>query len=305
MSAPTPRVSVVIPARNERFLLQTVQDILKHASNAVDCTVVLDGYWPNPPLPDDPRLRILHRGQALGMRAAINAAVSMSRGQYILKADAHTAWPEGYDDVLVEDYHEDNWILVPRRYALDPEKWAFEETNSKYPIDYHYLSCPIDTPGDSTDGLHGSPWTARRDARRHLQIDDEMSSQGSAYFMAKSFWRPLDEAHYGSFTQEFQEVGLRAWLSGGAVKVTKNTLYAHLRKSNKWGRGYSMNGSNHLKGTAFCSWFWVNDVPFPGRVHGLRWLIDRFSPVPTWNGDIDKTLYEARRRFLNPYAVAA
>src|SRR4051812_8750028 len=101
----TPRVSIVIPSRNERFLVPTVRDLLTHAAGAVEIIVIADGYWPDPPLPSDPRLRILHRGQAMGMRAGINAAVAMARGKYLLKCDAHTAWPLGYDDVLVRDYH--------------------------------------------------------------------------------------------------------------------------------------------------------------------------------------------------------
>jgi len=302
------KVSIIVPSRQERFLPQTVADLLAKAAGEIEIIVVLDGYWPSPPLPDDPRVILLHHGHALGMRPAINHAAAIATGDYLLKCDAHTMWDECFDEKLKADYLEDNWILIPRRYALDPEKWAIDESNKKYPIDYHFLSCPINTPGDSTDGLHGSPWTARRDARKEFQIDDEMSSQGSGWFMSRRMWDrigPLDWQHYGSFTQEFQELGLRAWLGGGAVKVTKNTWYAHLRKSGKWGRGYSMDGCNHVAGTAYCSWFWVNDEPFHGRVHSLKWLIEKFSPVPSWPEDIDAVLAEARRVFRNPYAVAA
>jgi len=75
------RVSIIIPARNERFLPQTVADLLAKAQGDVEVIAVLDGYWPDPALPNDPRLKILHRGKALGMRPAINAAVQMATGQ--------------------------------------------------------------------------------------------------------------------------------------------------------------------------------------------------------------------------------
>src|SRR5688572_5682458 len=108
-------VSVIVPARNERFLGNTVSDLLRNAAESVEILVILDGYWPDPPLPADKRLKILHRGDAQGMRPAINAAVQMSTGQYLMKCDGHTMWPEGYDVQLKADYLADNWILTPRR----------------------------------------------------------------------------------------------------------------------------------------------------------------------------------------------
>lgn len=304
----TGRVSVVIPSRTERFLVPTVQDVLRNANGDCEIVVTLDGYW-EPNLPTDSRVRVLHRGTALGMRPGINDAIAVSTGEYILKLDAHCSVAPGFDEQLKKDYVEDNWIMVPRRYALDPEAWCFDESNKKYPIDYHFLSVPINTPGDSIDGYHGSAWTARRDARKAFQIDDELSSQGSCYFLSRRYWDrqigPLDTAHYGSFTNEMQSVGLRCWLSGGAIKINKNTWYAHTRKGKKFGRGYSMTGCNHERGAEYCSWFWSNDIPFNGRVHGIKWLIEKFWPVPSWPDDIDAVLAEARKRFRNPYATAA
>lgn len=270
------RVSIIVPARNEPHLVRTVHDLLAKAAGDVEVVVVLDGYW-ELGLPADPRVRILHRGKALGLRPAINGAVHMATGQYLLKCDAHTMWAKGYDEHLRADYREGNWVLVPRRYALDAESWTRDTSNSKYPVDYHYL----DT------GLHGVPWTARRDARQGIELDDEMSSQGSAWFMSRAYWDrlgPLDVRGYGPFYREFQEVGLKAWLSGGAVKVTKRTWYAHLRKQ---ARGYDTGDFRHAEADAYCERFWLTDQPFPGRTRTLRWLVEHFWPVPGWPADMD------------------
>jgi glycosyltransferase involved in cell wall biosynthesis len=287
------RVSVIVPARNEPHLVRTVEDLLAKAAGDVEVIAVLDGYW-ELKLPADKRLKVLHRGTALGMRAGINAAAQMATGQYILKCDAHTMWDAGYDFKLKADCHEDNWVVVPRRYALDADAWKWDETNPKYPVDYHYL--------DAT--LHGVPWTARRDARAGIELDDEMSSQGSAWFMSRKCWDwlgPQDETHYGPFWREFQEVGLRAWLGGGAVKVTKRTWYAHLRKKD---RGYSTAGLGHEQADDYCLWFWLTGQHFEGRVRTLRWLLDHFAPVPGWPADVDAYLYQATSR-SNPYAAVA
>ena len=40
------RVSLLIPARNERFLSRTVQDVCEKARGDVEVLVVLDGAWP-------------------------------------------------------------------------------------------------------------------------------------------------------------------------------------------------------------------------------------------------------------------
>lgn len=301
------RVSAIIPSRNERFLEPTVRDLLAKARGDLEIIVVLDGYWPDPPLPDDPRLKILHRGTALGMRPAINAAVQMATGEYLLKADAHTMWDEGFDLKLKADYHESNWILIPRRYALEPEKWEIDPSNGKYPIDYHRLVEPFHAYGDSTPGLHGTYWSERKHARKDIALDDEMSSQGSAWFMARAHWErlgPTDIAKYGNFWHEIQELGLKTWLSGGAMKVTKRTWYAHLYKGQRYGRGYSTRGMGHEAGTAFCTWFWMTDQPFPGKCRTMRWFVEQFMPVPTWD-DLDAIFWRARKELTDPYAVAA
>lgn len=297
-----------MPSRNEQFAGKTVADLLAKAQGDIEIIVIAEGGWPNPPLPADPRITILHHGKAKGMRPAINAATRIANGEYLLKSDAHCLWDEGFDVKLRAAYAEDNWILVPRRYALDPEKWEIDPSNKKYPIDYHFLSSPFHVAKNSTPGLHGSAWTARRDARKHIELDDELSSQGSAYFLSRRHWErlgPLDIDAYGVFWHEMQELGQRCWLSGGALKVLKTTFYAHVFKGRRWGRGYSTAGMGHENGTAFCSWFWMTDQPFPGRTRTMRSLIEQFGPVPTWDADLDAVFDRARRELRNPYQVAA
>jgi glycosyltransferase involved in cell wall biosynthesis len=279
-------VSVILPSRNERFLVPTVRDLLAKATGSIEIIVILDGYWAHD-LPSDPRLTILHRGTALGMRPAINAAVQMAHGRYLLKCDAHTMWSQGYDETLVSEYHEDNWILTCRRYALDPEAWAWDTSNPKYPVDAHYLSYPYER-SDEKGGLHGTPWTARREQRKDVLLDDEMSSQGSMWFMSRKHWDRLGEMEstkYGNFVNEMQELGLKTWLGGGAMKVTKRTWYAHLYKGKRYGRGYVMGPQGQYQ-QGFCTPYWMGDQ-WEQAVRPLRWLIERFAPVPGWPADLD------------------
>lgn len=275
------KVSILIPSRNEQFLAPTVEDLLSKATGDVEIIAVLDGYWPEPQLPDYKRLILIHNSVARGMRPAINAAASIASGDYFMKSDAHCMFGEGYDEILQAECDQD-WVVVPRRYSLDAENWCRKK---KGPIDYHYLQCPL----ESNDGaLHGRPWMKRRYARDNkpeFEIDDEMSSQGSCWFMSRRhFWDFLGGLRlegYGDFIQEFQEIGMKTWLGGGQVKVNKRTWYAHLHKGRTYGRGYKVSRSSWHKGCFYSADTWLNNK-WSGRIHDMGWLIEKFWPVPTW-----------------------
>lgn len=280
------KVSIIIPSRNEIFLSKTVNDLLSKGSD-VEVIAVLDGYWPDPPLQDDKRLVIIHRGKAMGMRAAINAAANIATGKYLLKCDAHCMFSEGYDEILQKDCDVD-WVVIPSRYSLDAENWAIEN-NGKPRRDYHYLCYPDpNKPHDS--GMHGVEWWSRGKERSDpkYNIDDNMSFQGSSWFMHAdyfhNFLHGMSEVGYGTFTQEPQEIGLKAWLGGGAVKVNKNLWYAHLHKGTRYGRGYSQSKSEVVQGHLYSARYWMNNE-WEDRVHDIEWLIEKFWPVPTWPED--------------------
>lgn len=288
------RVSIITPSRNEQFLPQTVRDLLAKSVGDIEVIAILEGYWPpeTAEMTQDKRVRLLHRGTPMGMRPGINAAVQMSTGEYLLKIDAHCMVEHGYDAVLKADCDGD-WVAVPRRYSLNPEEWKIENTGKK-PVDVHYLSYPFETLPDGSPkpgaGLHGTIWRERAKERIDVLIDDEMSSQGSCWFMTRGHWDrtvgPMDYENYGSFIQEMQEVGLKTWLSGGRLVCNKKTWYAHLHKG-KRGRGYFIDKREWDRGSQFALEYWMQDR-WPERKRNLRWLIEKFAPVPGWPADLDE-----------------
>jgi len=286
-----PDLSVIIPSRNDEFLQKTIDDVLAKAVEEVEIIAVLDGYWPQTLLKDDPRVIVLHQGtvhNSLGMRASINDGISLSRGKYIMKTDEHCMFDEGFDVKLKADC-EDNWVVIPRRYRLDAEKWKIIE-DGRPPIDYMFLDYPYKTKGDVTDGLHGNEWKGRFLERKDIPIDDTMSWQGSCWFMKRSYWDkigPLDSALYGTFTHEAQEIGNKVWLGGGRLIVNKKTWYAHFHKGHK-GKGYGFSTEQYKKfsrekemGRLACIDYWINNR-WPQRIHDFEWLIEKFWPVPNW-----------------------
>lgn len=272
-----PKVSVIIPARNEPYLNRTVDEVFSKAAGDVEAIVVLDGYKPETPPKERTNLRLIHFDRSHGMRPAINAAAGAAKGKYLMKLDAHCLLAEGYDEILAAEC-DDNWIVVPRRYSLDANRWAPIE--DKRATDYHYLCYP-----HPNGALHGIRWDARARERENVEIDDEMSSQGSCWFMTQDhFWKRIggmDAGNYGTFAQEFQELGLKTWLGGGRVAVNKRTWYAHWHKPRDHGRGYFLSAREKVKGEKYSTDYWMNNR-WPDRQHDIEWLIEKFWPVPTW-----------------------
>jgi len=269
-------LSIIVPARNEPYLNQTIKGLLENAEGEIEILVSLDGYWSNPIISDD-RVIYIHKGKAQGMRAGINSCVAMSKGEYLMKLDAHCLVDKGFDVKLIKDY-EDKTVVVPRRYALDVKNWKIEKRkDDKYPIDYMYL--------DST--LHGVVWKEKNhDLKlKEKMLDETMSNQGSIWFMKKTYFYELelmDEVGYGTFWNEFQEVGLKCWLSGGKVIVNKNTWYAHWHKDEESGRGYSMPSAEQVKGAEQTKKWLTYKLAWEKQTLPLEWLIAHFWPVPGW-----------------------
>ena len=276
------KVSVIVPSRNEQFLQHTVTDLLTKAAGDVEIIVILDGYWPVPILADDPRLRIVHFSTPHGMRAGINAGAAVARGKYLMKVDAHCMFAEGWDEALQLDC-DDDWLVVPRRKRLDAENWCIQDVG-KPDVDYEFLSYPWWKPDQI--GLHGTIWVERALARKEMGLDEDMSFQGSCWFMPRLFFErigQLQEEGYGTFIGEPQELGLKVWLSGGTQMRNKRTWYAHLHKGNKYGRGYHVNTTELKNGNMYSADFWYNNR-WPERVRDLEWLVEHFWPCPSWPG---------------------
>jgi len=274
------KLSVVIPNRTEIYLQKTIDDLLAKAEGDIQVIVSLDGYWPEKFNWADARITVIHQGtpeKSKGMRACINAGMSVANGTHVMKLDEHCMVDKGFDVKLIADC-EDNWVVVPRRYRLDADNWKIIE-DGRPPVDYMYI--------ENKDGyLHGTIWNARGTERKDILIDDLMTFQGSCWFMKKEHWEKLgtmDDVNYGPFANEAQEIGLRTWLSGGRVVVNKKTWYAHWHKDRS---GYNFTNEQQrafnesvAKGRAYSSDFWLNNK-WDKRIHDYSWLLDKFSPLP-------------------------
>ncbi len=299
------KVSVIIPARNEPYLIPTIDNLFAQARGEVEVVAVIEDAASC--MPDNwaevqarhPNLHTILHNTAKGMRPAINAGVAsaISRGtKYVAKFDAHCTFGEGWDEILKADC-DDDWIIVPRRKRLDVESFA-PRTDGRPDIDYHYLSFPDNVNDFGGPGLNGKVWDQR--ARERLnqpeyEIDDEMSSQGSGWFMHAAYFQRMgfmDHVSYGPFWNEFQELGLSCWLSGGQVKVNKRTWYAHWHKGSA-GRGYHLPKDWLNTGATFTK-RWLFNNASDKQTRPFSWLIEHFWPVPTWPENWEELVYGSK-----------
>jgi len=275
-------LSVIIPTRNEQFLKKTVADVFDKAEGKIEVIVSLDGYWTD----TDSRCHVVHCGEPYGMRWAINSAVRIARGEYILKTDAHCMFDKGFDVKLIKDCR-DKCVCVPTRKRLDAESWSVQA--GKPDIDYMYLSYPDDSNDFGGAGLHGREWRQKNTEQslKNDKIVDLMSFQGSCWMMKKAYFHELelmDDDNYGSFWKEAQEIGLKAWLSGGRVIRNKNTWYAHLHKGKKYGRGYFLDKRTTKRANDYTN-KWLTGDAWDKQTLPFSWLIKKFSPVPEWDNE--------------------
>ena len=219
-------ISVIIPSYKDPLLHKTIDSLLENAKGEIEVIAVLDGYWPETKIKEDPRVRIVHLGANRGMRGAINAGVAIARGEYIMRTDEHCSFDKGFDVTLTSTF-EDNWIATPRRYFLDPVKW---ERMDMPPVDFMRLKIVGTGGGRKFSGVdaHGN---------NSLAIEESFAMQGSCWIMKKKWWEEvigeLQTEGYGPLIQDSHEMVFKTWKAGGKLMVNKNTWHAHKHRDFK------------------------------------------------------------------------
>jgi cephalosporin hydroxylase len=283
-------LSIIIPARNEAYLQRTIENVLENITADTEIIAVCDGYWPDPPIKDHPRVNIIHHSEARGQRQSINEAARVAKGKYLMKLDAHCAVGPGFDSILIEDYQE-GWTIVPRMYNLDVETW---QPKLHKRTDYMYIGM-----GEGRE-LRAEYYGSAQPDNDKL-IDETMCCMGPGWFLsAETYWKQggCDEGH-GSWGQQGVEVALKAWLSGGALMVDKRTWFAHwFRGGGGPGFPYPIRGTEIDAARKYSKDLWLNNK-WPGQVRKLEWLVDKFNP-PGWESileqdkiaDLSRTFYK-------------
>jgi glycosyltransferase involved in cell wall biosynthesis len=297
-------LSVVIPSRNEMFVAKTVQDILQHKEANTEVIVVLDGQWADPPIDQNADVTVLFHPVSIGQRAACNDGVKLADSKYIMKADAHCSFAQGFDRVLLEDI-QDDWTIVPIMRNL----WAFDWKCRKCGKRTYQGPTPEKCEVCGGTNLYRKIiWKAKEnpqstsycfDSEPHFQyfndfkkrpegqgdLTETMSLQGSCFMLTKDKWFDLNicDEGFGSWGSQGIEVAAKTWLSGGRVMVDHKTYYAHLFRTQggDFSFPYDMSQKQVNRSKKQC-----RELFFEGKwdkqIHSLSWLVEKFWPVPGW-----------------------
>jgi hypothetical protein len=225
------KLSVVIPSYKDPLVIPTIKSLLENSElgDQLEILPVYGNCWTE--LWPDPRIRIIHLDQNLGMRGHINAGVKEAKGEFIMRTDSHCMFGKGYDRILTETC-QPNWIVTARRFFLDPVKW--EIMQDMPPVDYEKLVIIHDEKGNDVK-FSGQPWRSRSAERKDIMIDETMAMQGSMWVMPHKWWNDvigeLQSEGYGTLYQDSHEMIFKTWKAGGKMMLNKNTWYAHKHRS--------------------------------------------------------------------------
>lgn len=311
------KLSVIIPSYRCAYVSKTIKDILENAIGDIEVVVLLDDYWPQPSIEDDPRIVIVHKGTTGGMRHSINMGARIASGDFIMKCDDHCSFSKGFDVALIE-HSNPHQISIPSRHSLDPVTWKIQRDQ---PVEYEFAAYPyvrLDRYRYGS-GLYAKKWLGKdglnpinmglseyfymENERKAIKIDDIMIFHGSCWFMPKEHFfniGGLEEDIFDTLYQEPQELSFKTWLSGGNVVVNKHAWYAHMHKGKNFGdepniRGYRLDLTAMRQTERLGTTYWMNNF-HPGLKRPIKWLIEKFWPIPGWPEDweIQKPVFEEK-----------
>lgn len=318
-------LSVIIPARNERWLSRTVEDVVAHAKGDTTVIVVLDGAWPEPgyELVQHSNVQVLYLPRSVGQRAATNLAAKIATSDYVMKLDAHCAVADGFDVELMKTAEQfgPDVTQIPAQHNLHVFDWVCQACGRR---EYQGPTPTACRACDSTDVKMEIVWNPIRRRTEYWRFDsdlkfqywgdyktrpeaqsdvvDVMTSLGACFFMTrKRFWElgGLDENH-GSWGQFGVEIACKSWLSGGRHVVNKRTWFSHLFRTQggDFSFPYPVSGNEHEAARQYSRRLWLNDG-WEGQKRPLRWLLEKFAPVPGWTEEQIDALPRSPNRTLH------
>lgn len=307
-------LSILIPARSEMFLKNTIEDILKNIEADTEIIATLDGEWSDPAIPQHERVNIIYVPQNIGQRAATNIACRLAEGKYVMKVDAHAAFDKGFDRKMIEAFKEagDEVTMVPIMRNLWVFSWKCYKCGWKKYQGVQPNKC--ENCGDTTHIKRKMVWIGKErpqstsycfDSEPHFQYNDDykrrpqyakdrdekgltetMSLQGSCFMATReNYWKwELCGEEIGSWGNQGIEVACNTWLKGHRVLVNHKTWYAHLFRTQAGFIPYPQSGNEIAKTKARVKNLVFNNK-LKDQIHPLSWLLEKFWPVKGWTDE--------------------
>jgi hypothetical protein len=296
-------LSILIPARNELFVSNTVEDILKNRRGKTEIIVGLDGAWADPGIAAHPDVRVIYVSESLGQRAMTNLLARLSQSKYVAKCDAHVAFSEGFDvELMAAMEGHDNWTIVPTMKNLHAFDWVCPDGHRRYqgpsgpctdcgkPTERDVVWYAKPSPNSNSFCFDSEPhfqyfgdWNKRPEGSG--DITPTMSLQGSFFMLTRDKYWELNicDEEFGSWGSQGIEVAVKTWLSGGEVMVDQKCWYAHLFRTQggDFGFPYPISGKQVSRAKAHAKQLFFENG-WPQQTKPLSWLLEKFWPVKGW-----------------------
>jgi len=326
----TKSLSVIIPGRNEQFMRHTVEDVLSHTGKDTEVIAVADGYWPDPPLVQNPRLQVVHFGKPIGQRAATNEGAKLSRAKYIMKLDAHCAVDENFDEKLLAKMEPD-MTMIPSMHRFEVFSWHCDECGERHEQGSKPRKCEVEgCQGEEFTMIivwqprfqHSPTVTWRFDANLQFQYwrkyknTDRFKEQeptgivetptciGACFMMGRERFFELGgmAEEHGSWGQYGVELAMKSWLSGGRMVTNLDTWFAHMFRTSNFSKNgesswpYPISQRDIDKARKYSRDLWLNNQ-WPLQKRPLSWLLEHFWPMPDWTDGLLKKQKEREADF--------
>lgn len=306
-------LSILIPAKTEVFLKNTVEDILKNIEADTEVIVFLDGEWADPQISQHGRVNVIYVPESIGQRAGINLVCKLSKAKYVMKLDAHCSFDKGFDRKILEAFKVtgDNVTMVPTMRNL----WAFDwkcyrcgwrmyqdakpkrcgQCNDSRYMKRKMMWIAKERPQSNSYSFDSGPhfqyfndYTKRPEYREALEktgLTESMSIQGSCFVLTREKYWELNicDEKVGSWGNQGIEVACKTWLSGGKVLVNHKTWFSHMFRTHPgfafpWG-----NQESKVQETKKKTWELFFNNNWNKQIHPVSWLVEKFWPIPGWN----------------------
>lgn len=310
------KLSFLIASRNEMFLKNTVEDILKNKRGDTEIIVGLDGNWSNPPLTDHPDVTIIYVPESVGQREITNLCAKLSKAKFVCKIDAHCSVSEGWDVEMIRAMEEvgDEVTMVSIMKNLHAFSWNCRECNFK---EYQGPTPDKCKRCGSTNLRRKMIWKPRThvnstsycfDSEPHFQyfedwkhrsqyikdkaekgITETMSLQGSCFLCTREkYWGlNMGDEKFGSWGSQGIQIAVSTWLSGGRVLVNHKCWYSHMFRTKggtDFGFPYPQSGRQVSRAKHYAKKL-IYEGGWPKQIRPVSWLIEHFYPVPGWSDE--------------------
>lgn len=289
------KLSIIIPARDEEWLKDTLLDILSNIRDDTEILVGLDGWAMSFDMWDSEKIRWYVGTEPIGQRAMQNKLARLAEGQYIMKVDAHCSFSAGFDKAMLDDIDEKT-LLVPMLFNLHAFDWICDRCGRREYQGVKPKQCCGKWIKERIWQVKPKPFYSNfffdkdlvfqyHPVQKPDEVHEVMTIQGSGFMVSKEMYFDLELADekYGSWGMQGTEVAGKVWLCGGRVLSTKKAFMGHMfRAHEEFPYQRDMKQVDHA--LAYCKDMFLHNK-LPKQTRPLSWLVEKFSPVPTWEGE--------------------